>query len=572
MGLFDDPRSRRDRYEALRASLWSERSSFDTHWRDLSDYIRPRRQRFQTSDQNRGDKRNQNIIDSTATFAARTLASGLHAGLTSPARPWFKLTTPDPDMAKYAPVKSWLQQVTVRMQTIFAQTNLYNVLPICYGDLGLFGTAAIGVLDDTKDLFRAYSYATGTYAIGLDERGLATTFVRVYRMTVRQLIRQFALMPNRDIDWSKVSTMVKNEWDQGRYETAIDVVHIVTPNEQYDDQRLGSKYLRWASCYYELATEATQKKFLAERGFNEFPFMVPRWDITDGDSYGTDCPGMTVLGDVRQLQIMQRRKGQAIAKMVDPPLVGPPSLRASKTSLLPGDVTYVDEGQTKQLRSIHEVNLRVDHLAEDIRETQGRIQRGFYEDLFLMLAQSEMPGQPITAEEVRERHEEKLLALGPVLERTNDELLDRLVDRVFFMMQRAGLIPQPPDVLDGVDVKPEYTSILAQAQKLVGITAIDRFMQSAMSMAELFPQVLDKIDTNVVVDTYADVLGIPPDIVRTNEAANALAEQRQQAQASAQAAQQAKDYSQAVKNAGTTPMEGDSALTRLANTVGAAAA
>lgn len=111
--------SKRAQLEQLRAMLWTDRSSFDAHWRDLGDFLLPRRTRFWAGDRNRGDKRNQNIIDSTATFATRTLASGLHAGLTSPARPWFKLTTPDPDLAEFKPVQEWLETVTQRMQVVF---------------------------------------------------------------------------------------------------------------------------------------------------------------------------------------------------------------------------------------------------------------------------------------------------------------------------------------------------------------------------------------------------------------------------------------------------------------------
>jgi hypothetical protein len=121
---FLDPTEKRKRYGTLRARLWADRSSFDSHWRELADFLMPRRTRFWASDRNKGDRRNQNIIDSTGRFAARTLASGLHAGLTSPARPWMKLTTPDPSLAEFGPVKAWLHEVTIRMMTLFGTSNL----------------------------------------------------------------------------------------------------------------------------------------------------------------------------------------------------------------------------------------------------------------------------------------------------------------------------------------------------------------------------------------------------------------------------------------------------------------
>jgi hypothetical protein len=183
-----------------------------------------------------------------------------------------------------------------------------------------------------------------------------------------------------------------------------------------------------------------------------------------------------------------------------------------------------------------------------------------------MLARSDAQrgSQPVTAREIEERHEEKLLALGPVLERTNDELLDPLVDRVYGLMEAAGLLPEPPEALAGVDLKVEYISIMAQAQKLVGVVGQDRFLTSIGQIAQVFgPDVIDKVDVDQVVDDYGEMLGVDPRIVRSTEEAKEIRGQRQQAQQAAAQAEQAKTLSEAVKNAGSTPMEGDTALNRI---------
>lgn len=566
--------SKRDRYDALRAQLWSDRSSFDSHWRELGDFLLPRRTRFWVSDRNRGDKRNQNIIDSTGRYAARTLQSGLHAGLTSPARPWMRLTTPDPELAEFAPVKNWLHVVTQRMLTVFLQSNLYNALPIVYGDLGVFGTAAMAVMEDIypgQDLFRCFPKPIGSYAIGLDARGVATTFVQDYELTVRQVVENFGVVPRtRRIDWSPISPSVKDQWDRGNYESPVPICWVVLPNTDYRRDRLESRFLPWSSCHYERNAEgAAAQIFLRESGFRNFPVLCPRWDVVSPeDSYGTDCPGMTTLGDIKQLQFMQRRKAKAIEKQIDPPLVGPASLRTQKTSLLPGDVTYVDVREGMQgLRSIHDVAINLADMTLDIRETQYRIQRGFYEDLFLMLATSDRirGSQPPTAREIEERHEEKLLALGPVLERTNDELLDPLIDRVFALMDLHNLLPEPPEEVQGIPLKVEYISILAQAQKLVGVTGQDRFMQTAVPMMEVFPEIRHKINIFQVIDNYAEMLGIDPRVVRPTDEAQGLVVADAQAQRAQAEAEQAKTLAEAARAAGQAPMDEDTALSRIAN-------
>jgi hypothetical protein len=248
--------------------------------------------------------------------------------------------------------------------------------------------------------------------------------------------------------------------------------------------------------------------------------------------------------------------------------------------MVPGGVTYAQDargGIGQGLRPIHEVRLEgLQFLLQDMAETRDRIRRAFYEDLFLMLAMSEYSargGAPITAREVEERHEEKLLALGPVLERLNDELLDRLVDRIFSVMLAAGAIPEPPEELQGMALTVEYVSILAQAQKLIGVVGHDRFLQSTLGLAEVFPEVRHKVVIFQAVDDYADMLGVNPKLVRTNEDAEARAAEEQQAAASAQAAEQAKSTAQAAQALGQTPVDGGgSALDAMLRSMGSKAA
>ena len=573
-------KTKRGYYESMYSALLSERSSFDQHWTDLGSKLQPRRIRFSTTDRNKGDRRNQSILDSTGTFASRTLQSGLHAGLTSPARPWFKLGTPDPDLADFGPVKSWLHDVTVRMQTIFSQTNLYNALPIIYGDLGLFGTGAMGILPDTRDLFRAQTFPIGSYVLGMNARGIVNLFMREYELSVFQIVEQFGgpdggpAVPGQPINWSNISMATKNHWEQGNYEASVQILWVVAPNKEHIPGNPLMKFAPFTSCHFERSSGTSrisqddyggeQGKTLRESGFITFPVLAPRWEITGEDAYGTSCPGMIALPDVNQLQLMQRKKAQAIAKMVDPPLVGPAALRSQKVSMIPGDMTYVDQPDGRGgLRSIHDTNVNIQHLVEDIYQTQYRVKTAFFEPLFLMLAQSDgLRGmQPVTAREIEERHEEKLLALGPVLDRTNDELLDPLIDRAYQLMDKAGLLPPPPSELDQVTLKVEYVSIMAQAQKLVGVVSQDRFLQTMYPLTQVWPEVVAKINTNRIVDNYAQMLGIDPRSIRTDEEADKIVADQQKAAQAQMAAATAKDTAAAAQMASQTPMgDGGTAL------------
>lgn len=564
--------TKRQQFEILRAQLENERSSFLPHWRDLGDFILPRRPRFTVTDVNRGDRRNQKIIDSTATLAARTLRSGMMAGVTSPARPWFRLSMPDPHLAEFGPVKEWLHVVSQRMATIFLRSNLYNALPVIYGDIGVFATSAMAIEEDFQEGIRAYAFPVGSYMIANNDRLKVDVFMREFRMTVRQLVQRFGERDPRTGKpiWDNFSTHVRNLWDQGHYEAWIDVVHVIKPNEEYNPDRLNAKFKKYTSCYYERGSLGPNQgnymggedKYLKESGYDYFPILCPRWEVTGEDVYGTECPGMAALGDIKQLQHGERRSAQAIDKMVNPPMVGPPELRTQKASIIAGDITYLSErdGQ-KGFRPAHEINPRIQELEGKQDQVRNRIQRAFYEDLFLMLANSDR--RQITAREIEERHEEKLLALGPVLEQLNQDLLDPLIDVTFDMMQRQGMIPEPPDEIQEMDLKVEYISIMAQAQKLVGLAGIERFAGFAGQIIAASPEAADKVDTDQILDVYGDLTSVPPGVVRSDEQVAEMRAQRAEAQQRQQQAEMLPAAAGTAKTLSETDVSGDNALTRM---------
>lgn len=557
---------KRQRFEMTRSALENERSSFITHWRELGDFILPRRPRFLITDVNKGDRRNNKIIDSTATTAARTLSSGMMAGMTSPARPWFKITTRDPALAEAPGVKEWLRVVEKRMAAVFLRCNLYTELPEMYGDLGVFGTSAMLVEEDFDNVMRFYVFPVGSYTIAMDASLRVRVFFREFQMTVRQVVEKYAKFDDEGnvVDWSNISETVKDYWENAQDDVWIGICHIIAPNSEYDTGKLASKYKKFLSCTYERGTsgaesgnymrdDAADGLMLRESGYDYFPVFCPRWGKTGEDVYGTSCPGMDSLGDVKGLQTLQKRKAQVNEKHVNPPMKGPAVLRNKSASIIAGNITYVDEREgQKGFTPVHEVKPNTEGTLLDIQDHHKRIKRVFFEDLFLALSQTDR--REITAREVDEVHEEKLIILGPVLERLNLDVNDPLIDIAFLMMDRQGLIPEAPEELQGQELKVEYVSIMAQAQKLVGIAGMERFASFVKEFVSVTgdPSSLDKVDADQMVNEYADAAGVPTNIIRTDDAveeirkvrAEAL-EESQRAEKVAMAGKTAKDLSEA---------------------------
>ncbi|EOC0445714.1 portal protein [Cronobacter sakazakii] len=537
--------------------LEQERTTFEPHWRELSDFIIPRGSRFLTSEANRGDRRNTKIVDPTATMANRTLSSGMMSGITSPARPWFKLATPDPEMMDYGPVKLWLETVQNRMNDMFNKSNLYQSLPIIYSSLGTFGTGALAVLEDDEDVIRTMPFPVGSYYIANSPRLSVDTCFRKFSMTVRQLVREFGL--------NSVSSSTKSSFENGNYEKWVDVVHAVYPNMNRETGKMNAKNKAFRSVYFEVGGD--NDKVLRESGYDEFPIMAPRWEVNGEDVYGSSCPGMIALGQVKALQLEQRRKAQQIDKQTNPPMIGPTSLKTQRVSLLPGDITYVDQVTGAEgLRPAYQVNPNLGDLLGDIQDTRQLINSAYFVDLFMMLQNVNTRSMPVEA--VIEMKEEKLLMLGPVLERLNDEFLDPLIDRAFSMMARKNMLPPPPDVMQGMPLRIEYISVMAQAQKAIGLSSLERFVGFVGNLASAKPEALDKLDVDQAIDNYAVMSGVSPTVVVPQEQAQQTRNDRAQQQQQAMALQTGMAAVQGAKTLSEAKTADPNLLTALAGAVG----
>ena len=526
-----------------------ERSTFFGHWEELSDYILPRRGRFLTSKRNDGSKKNSKIIDSTGSMAVRTLSAGMMSGITSPARPWFRLATPEAALMEQSEVKQWLYSVEKKMRDIFSRSNLYNSLQTVYEELAVFGTGAMLISEDFDDVIRCYPFTVGEYGLAQSHRLQIDTFYREFQLSVAQIVEQFGI--------ENCSDPVQSMYKTGQLDKWVEVMHIIEPNTARQYNMKDNQNMPYHSCYVEKASKNERK--LSDKGFEEFPVLAPRWHVTGVDIYGRS-PGMDVLGDVKALQIEQKRKAQGIDKMVNPPLQAPSSLRGQSATVLPGGVTYVDTMQGTQggFRPTYEVNPRLGELQQDIGETQYRIRQGFYSDLFQMMTQSDR--RQITAREIDERHEEKLLMLGPVLERLHTELLNPLIDRTFNIMARNDLLPPAPEELGGVTLKVEYISVMAQAQKAIGTGAIERLAGFVGNMAAAKPEVLDKFDADQSVDEYAEMLGVPPKIVVPDDIVQQIREERAAQVQQQQMMEQVNQGAQAAKVMSDADTGGDNIL------------
>lgn len=529
-------------------TLKKEREPYMTQWLEISEHITPSRGRFLIG-KNRNESRSRwnRIVDSSAVRAANILAAGLMSGMTDPSSQWFALTTGTPNLDEAQAVKVWLDQVQRIMEMAFTRTNTYQALHQGWRDVGTYGVMAMVIAEDDREVFHCYPLSVGEYAIGVDDRGVPDTLYRRFIMTAAQLVARFGR--------SKLSADVLRNFDAGQVDHEYKLIHAIEPrfDRQYGNR--DSRNMPWRSVIIQIDSDGTKDGILEESGFNEFPCVVGRWGASASDVYSEESPGMVALGDVRQLQHEQKQKGNSIDYIVNPPLIMPTAARDNEDDFEPGGRIYLDApAQKDAVQSAWQVQMDINALRQDIAEVQQRINQAFSVDMFLMLSGQQMG--KMTATEVAERHEEKLMMLGPVLSRLNNEVLKPLIERTFSILYRAGQLPPAPPELAGVELSIEYTSMLARSQRAIRANSLDQFLQRIGQVAQFDPNVLAKIDSFRIVDEYADYLSVAPSVVVPTEQAQQKIEAQQQAQQQAQQAEQMQQAADAVSKLGRVPADG----------------
>lgn len=525
--------------------LETERYSFWVHWAELANYVLPRRYKWliTPNQYNRGAPLNQFILDSTGTIAARTCAAGMMSGITSPTRPWFKLRIEGYDADETSPVSLWLAECEKRMLRVFAESNFYNAMAVLYHDLVVFGTAPMLIYEDFDDVIRCFNPCAGEYYLANNDRLKVDVFYRRFVQTVTQVVEWFGV--------ENVSESVKSQYesqDASARSNEIVVAHAIEPNEP----ALGvPAFFKFRETYWEWGQ--TGSKVLAARGFHEFPALVPRWDTVSNDAYGRS-PAMDALPDIKQLQQETKRKAQVIDKMVNPPMVADIQLKNQPASLLPGGITYIAGTNSAGFKPAFE-NFQppINWLAEDIKEVQERIRTVFFNDLFMMISQLQTVR---TATEIDARREEKLVMLGPVLERLENEGLDPAIDRTFNIMLRAGLFPPAPQEIQGRHIQVQYVSMLAEAQRAVSASGIERLLALAGNVGAIAPDVFDKIDLDQTIDEYGRLMAVTPKIIRSDDDVTGIREARERAKQQQAALEQTAAAVQGAKTLSETQLGG----------------
>ncbi|HBF39783.1 MAG TPA: hypothetical protein DDW50_21025 [Firmicutes bacterium] len=529
-----------------------EYQKWEPTYKELSKYIDPERGFFDgqiTNDPNVGIDY-KILLNSTPTDSVQTLAAGMRGGLTSPALPWFRLGVSDPDLSEYQAVRMYLDDVQQILFDIYAKSNFYDVMYSLYEELGTFGTAAVIIEEDYKTTIRCRCFTAGEYYLGTGADGRVNSFARIIQMNALQMVRKFGI--------DNVSESVKTAYDNSTFTTMFSAYHLIEENDDRIEGRKDFKNMLYRSIYWEPGS--TADTYLRIGGYQEFPIIAPRWDIVANDIYGKNNPGRRGLGDSRELQTAEEQYLIALDKVINPPVQK--SSSTDMVNALPGGISTYGQTENQKIIPVYQISPPLQEIEQRISTIEGRIKAKFYTDIFLML-QSTLDDPRKTATEIIELKQEKMQILGPVLERIFGEGLNPGMERTFNIANRVGRLPEPPKEIQGMELKIEYTSLLAMAQKASSITTIQQTATFVMSIAGAYPDVVDKFDADEAVDQIAEMNGTPPKVVRSDEDVAKIRQQKHQAQQAAAQMQALDQVANSAKTLSGADLGSNNALTAL---------
>ena len=492
-------------------SLKTYRSNWESHWQEIGDFVAPNKGNI-TKKRTHGDKNTERIFDGTAQFAAELMASSMHGMLTNSGTPWFSLRYTDEEFETDDTSKEWLEAATDTMYVEIGRSNFHEAINELYFDLVTFGTAVMFVDTDKEGTLRFSTRHISECYVSEDEFGRVDTVFREFKMPARAAVAQFG---EENITQRLLKKSQDDPYDM------VELLHVVMPRYDRDTVKIDAKNKPVASIYLDPG----DKKIISESGFDEFPYMVPRFRKASYENGYGRSPAMTALADIKMLNEMSKAVIQAAQLQIHPPLLVPDDGFILPVRTVPGGLNFYRSGTRDRIEPL---NIGANNpLGENqLEQRRTAIRAAFYVD---QLVTGNRPG--MTATEVIQKSTEKMRILAPLTGRLQSELLRPLIDRIFNLISKKKGFAPAPETMAGNEIDIEYVSPLAKAQRQGDVQASLELFQFLAPLMQVDPNVVDFLDVDGLAKHIIKTTGVPASVVRGAEEVAVIREQKQQMQA-----------------------------------------
>lgn len=527
----------RQKYINRHAQLDAEYTTWRTTQEQICTYMQPGRGRFNETDTVKGQRQDQQIVNDTAVMAQVKLEGAMDTGITSAARKWARLAagTSQAYDAGQAIARDYLDEVERIFFETLSRSNYYQTHRNIYRDVIGPATGLMFIEEDDVEDVRFIHVPVGQYRLAVDARGRVNEVHRgPFAMTVAQVVGEFGI--------DACSDSVKQSWQADKKSDTVLVLHVVEERTEREYGKIDAKNKPWASCWMEYGggsntggskQDSANLGLLRESGYDEKPFVAPRWSVVGLDPYGRDSPGWQSIGDSKALQALVRSNAQTLALIGKPPMNQPPGMSGGQ--LVPGKINPVPDGKQKFEASVIIPPAAVT-VGNDLEARhEARINRAHFSDILYRISLDQRNARA-TAAEVNAGEREQLLLLGGVFGRLADEDLKPTVIRVLAILQRKGKVAAPPQEL-GAGVAIVFENILVATQKTLQITSVERVLATTTMVENATGRAdaAENLDDDAIVAMVVDMLGAPSKMLLDPKKRDARRQQRQQAaQAKAQ--------------------------------------
>jgi len=497
-------------------TLKEDRNLWDSFYRDVVDYIRPRKQ---TAEESRvpGVIRHKHY-DSTAPHAANTLALVMADTLTPKAIQWFGFKIPEASPFKQfndnQNVMNWFKTVEDGVRFALDQSNFYPVVNEIYLDFNSFATICLYVEESELKqkgfnglTFRALPIAS--YVFAEDDAGIVDTVMREYELTARQFVQRF---PGATVPGEIAKSLEQTPDDKFNF------LRVVAPTKE-----LSSK-VKFPYASVDILVD--KQLVVDERGYKEFPYMVGRWDKASGETRGRG-PAAIALDDIKSLNQLRKLELIGLEKAVNPPILAPEDGFIGTVKLGSNSIIYS--------RNPNDVRTLPTELRLDLSSLKANDLKQSIRDIYLTDQLNIPRTKQMTASEVSVLRSEMERLLGPTISRFESEVLGPMLNRTVGIMHRTGALPPPPPEiqdLDAIDI--EYVGQLARSQKMVEVESIQNWISLIGQFGQIDPRVLQLPDLMAAGRIIAPVLGVPKSVVKGAAQMEEDVEREQKKQAEAE--------------------------------------
>jgi len=478
--------------------------------------------------QTEGLLRTVQLYDSTAMTAAYKMTSGIFSYLMPVGVKWFGFFAQPVELNNDPNVKDWISRATAVEHQEIWRSNFQREMFITIRSMAVFGTGVISVeMVDRELVFK--SHHIGFMFFEQNNRQEIDTVYRQIFYDARQAIQEFG----RD----RVGEKILKAAEKGKKEK-FEFVHVVGPNSDFDENKIGSKSKRFRSIYINIK----DKIIVKEGGFDDMPYLVARFSLAPQEIMGRS-PAMDLLPEIKMLNRMRKTFIESSEKSVNPPLIVEDDSVIGQPVTSPNGLIYIRSGAP--FPQILNTGANVALNAELIAQQQQVVRDGFFNDLFQALAQH----RNMTATEVVERVEEKIVHLAPAITSLQKEIFSPLIIRTLKLLSDSRHIPPKP--LD-FDFDIVYHGRLALAMSNMQTNAMEATLAKWAPYAQVSP-VFENVDWDTSFRTSWLNSGAPADGLRDFDEMVDERQRIKEIQEAAAQAQIADDASKAYKNVTKAP-------------------